>query len=73
MTQLKRASQVVLLVKEPACQCRSHKKLGFDPWVRKSPWRRVHSGILIGESHGPSGMEGYSPQGHKESDRTEAT
>ena len=23
--------------KEPACQCR---KFGFDPWVRKIPWRR---------------------------------
>ena len=23
--------------KEPACQCR---RCGFDPWVRKTPWRR---------------------------------
>ena len=23
--------------KEPACQCRRH---GYDPWVRKIPWRR---------------------------------
>ena len=21
--------------KEPACQCRRHKRRGFDPWVRK--------------------------------------
>ena len=26
--------------KEPACQCRRHKRWGFDPWVRKIPWRR---------------------------------
>ena len=26
--------------KELACQCRRHKKHGFDPWVRKNPWRR---------------------------------
>ena len=26
--------------KEPACQCRRHKRLGFDPWVRKMPCRR---------------------------------
>jgi len=26
--------------KEPACQCRRHRRLGFDPWVRKIPWRR---------------------------------
>ena len=23
--------------KEPACQCRRHKRRGFDPWVGKSP------------------------------------
>ena len=23
--------------KEPTCQCRRHKRCGFDPWVRKSP------------------------------------
>jgi len=27
--------------KEPACQCRRHKRLRFDPWVGKMPWRRV--------------------------------
>ena len=26
--------------KEPACQYRRHKRHGFDPWVRKIPWRR---------------------------------
>ena len=26
--------------KEPACQCRKRKRCGFDPWVRKIPWRR---------------------------------
>ena len=26
--------------KEPACQCQSCKKCGFDPWVRKIPWRK---------------------------------
>ena len=23
--------------REPACQCRRHKRCGFDPWVRRSP------------------------------------
>ena len=23
--------------KEPGCQCRRYKRLGFDPWVRKIP------------------------------------
>ena len=27
--------------KEPSCQCRKHKRHGFDPWVRKIPWRRA--------------------------------
>ena len=26
--------------KEPACQCRRRKGCGFDPWVRKIPWKR---------------------------------
>ena len=26
--------------KEPACQCRKHRKCRFDPWVWKIPWRR---------------------------------
>ena len=24
--------------KEPACQCRRHNRLRFNPWVRKIPW-----------------------------------
>ena len=27
--------------KQSACQCRRHKRRGFDPWVRKIPWRRA--------------------------------
>ena len=27
--------------KEPVSQCRRHKRLGFDPWVGKIPWRRA--------------------------------
>ena len=26
--------------KESACQCRTHRRLGFDHWVRKISWRR---------------------------------
>ena len=25
--------------KEPACQCRRHKRRGFDSWIGKIPWR----------------------------------
>ena len=27
--------------KEPACQCKKHKRHGLDPWVRKIPWRKA--------------------------------
>ena len=27
--------------KESACQCRKLKRLRFDPWVGKIPWRRA--------------------------------
>ena len=27
--------------KEPTCQCRRHKRCGFDPWVGKIPWSRT--------------------------------
>ena len=60
--------------KEPACQCRRHKRLGFDPWVRKIPWRRKWQPtpvFLPGKSHGQRSLEGYIPWGHKESDTTE--
>ena len=33
--------------KEPTCQCRRHKKPGFNPWVRKSPWRRAWKPIPL--------------------------
>ena len=47
---------------------------GFDPWVRKIPWRRKWLPtpvFLPGEFHGQRSLAGYSPRGHKESDATE--
>ena len=52
------------------------ERQGFDPWVGDIPWRRAQqpaSVFLPGESHGQRSLEGYSPQGHKELDMTEAT
>ena len=58
---------------------------GFDPWVRKSLWRRKWQPTpvplprkyptpvpLPGKSHGQRSPVGYSPWGHTESDTTEA-
>ena len=60
--------------KEPACQCRRCKRLRFDPWVGKIPWRREWQPtpvFLSGEFHGQRNLAGYSPWGRKELDTTE--
>ena len=57
--------------KEPACQYKRQKRGGFDPWVRKIPWRRKWQPtpvFLLGKSHGQRSLAGYSPWGHKESE-----
>ena len=62
--------------KEPACQLRGHKRCGFDPWVRKIPWKRAWQPtpvLLPGESHGQGSLAGYSLQGCKELDTTGVT
>ena len=62
--------------KEPTCQCRSCKRCGFDPWVRKIPWRRAQQPsplFLPEESHGQRSLEGYSPWGFTDSNITEVT
>ena len=49
--------------KEPACQCRRCERCGFNPWFRKTPWRRKWqptSVFLTGESHGQRSLVGYS-------------
>ena len=70
------ASQVALVGKEHACQCRRRKRSRLVPWVGKIPWRRAWQPTLVflpGESHGQRNLAGYGPQGHKESDMTEVT
>ena len=62
--------------KEPAFQCRNHKRCWFDPWVRMSPWRTAWQPtpvFLAGESHEQKSLVGYHPWGRKESDTTEST
>ena len=52
------------------------RRHGFDPWVRKIPWRRAQQPTVVflpGESHGERGMVGYGPYGLKELDMTEVT
>jgi len=37
-----------IIGKELVCQCRRHKRCGFNPWVGKIPWKGMatHSNIL---------------------------
>ena len=50
--------------KELTCQCKRQKRHGFDPWVRKIPWRRTWQPtpvFLPRESHGQRSLVCYSP------------
>ena len=61
---------------EPSSQCKRQKRYGFDPSVRKILWRSAWQPtpvFLPGEFLGQRSLEGYSPQGRKESDTAEAT
>ena len=59
------ASQVVLVIKNSPANA-GDKRHGFDPSVRKSPWRSQKQSILVflsGESYGQRLLVGYSPWG----------
>ena len=54
--------------KEYTCQCRRHGGCGFNPWVRKIPWRRawpLTPAFLPGGSHRQRGLAVYSLWGPK--------
>ena len=58
--------------KESTCQCRRHKRHGFDPRVGKIPWKRAWQPTLVflsGESHGQKRLV----QLHRELHMTEVT
>ena len=40
MSFKKQASQVALVIKNPAASTGRHKRPGFSPWLGKIPWRR---------------------------------
>ena len=55
--------------KESACQCGSHRRCEFDPWIGKIPWRRTWQPtpvFLLGEYHGSL----VGSWGYKKSDMT---
>jgi len=58
----------------PAAQ--ETRRLKFNPWVGKIPWRRAWQPtpvFLPGKSHGQRSLVGYSPSSQKESDTTGLT
>ena len=62
-----RGSQVALMVKNPPTNA-GDMRCGFDPWLRKSPWRRAWQStqvFLPGESQGQRSPVGYRTWGHK--------
>ena len=69
------ASQVPPVIKNPPSNA-GDKTCRFDLWVGKIPWKKTWQSTTVfspGESHGQRSLVGNSPQGHKESDLTEAT
>ena len=62
------------MVKSLPANAGETRECRFDPWVRKIPWSRKRQPtpvFLPGKFHGQRGLVGYSPWGHKESDKTE--
>ena len=40
----------------------ANRRCGFDPWVRKIPWRREHQPVFLsGKSRGQIGLASCSP------------
>ena len=52
------------MAKNPPANAGDIKKVVFDPWVGKIPWRRAWQPtpvFLAGESHGQRNLVGYGP------------
>ena len=64
---------MVLAIKNLPASAGDESNVGFDPWAGKIPWKRAqppyHYSCL---DKGQRSLAGYSPQGHKEWDTTEA-
>ena len=74
MEELVEAFSVGTVIKDFACQCWRCKRLGFDFWVGKIPWRRKWQSTpvyLPGKPHEQRSLVGYSTWDGQESDVTE--
>ena len=71
-----RASQVALVVKNPPANAGDIRYMGSIPGLGRSPGERIGNPLqysCLENPHGQRSLVGYSPQGRKESDMTEAT
>ena len=67
---------MVLVVKNPPALAGDVMRCGFDPWFGKRAWQEgmaTHFTVFLWRIPWTESLVGYSPQGGKESDRTEAT
>ena len=65
-----------MVKKKPACRRLNagDARRGFGPWFGKIPWSGKWHPTLVflpDKFHGQRSLASYSPQGHKESNRTE--
>ena len=61
-------ASLVLSGKESACQCRRHRRCGFDPSIGKILWRRKPQStpaFLPKKSHGQRSLARHSPWGSR--------
>ena len=64
------------VAKNPLDNARDTKRPGFDPWARKTRWRREwlpSPVVLPGKFHGQRSLVGYSTWGQKQLDLTKHT
>ena len=47
MTCIKTGLPRWLSAEEPACQCRGHRRCGFDPWGEKIPWEGAGNSLQL--------------------------
>ena len=66
---------MVLVIKNPSAKAGDVETQVQSPGLEDplEEGMEIHSSILPAESHGQRSLAGYSPQGRKESDTTEAT
>ena len=51
--------------KESTCQCRTRQRQGFDPWVRKIPWRSKRQPTPVFSARKPRGQRSHRVTGRR--------